>query len=84
MQLVRGSSNFDKSVVTCTSVIGEENIQNEESPHKCHSIQEYHIPTFFNKDFGGIHKLLKFYNKSATLELNNSVQSPRFNINIPL
>jgi hypothetical protein len=31
-------------------VVGEENISNEESPHKCHSIKTYHISTFFNKE----------------------------------
>jgi hypothetical protein len=27
---------------------GEENIANDESPHKCHSIKTYAISTFFN------------------------------------
>ena len=31
-------------------LIGEENIHNDESPHKCHSIKTYAISTFFNNN----------------------------------
>jgi len=44
---------------------GEENIANDESPHKCHMIRGYNIRTFFNKEIGGVHKLLKFYNQQT-------------------
>lgn len=47
----------------CTSgsaLGGEENIMNEESPHKCHSIKAYRMPTFFNKEGG--QQLLQYYN----------------------
>jgi hypothetical protein len=58
----RGHSGV--STFACPSALGgEENIANDESPHKCHSVNNYNMRTFFNKEYGHVHKLLKFYNK---------------------
>lgn len=54
-----------------THYYGEENIANEESPHKCPSVQAYNMRTFFNKEIGHVHKLLKFYN-NQTIHLQSN------------
>ena len=65
-------SSLGTTTMICSSALGgEENIMNDESPHKCHSIKTYHIPTFFNKDIS-VKQLLQLYS------------NPKINFDLPI
>jgi hypothetical protein len=60
---------------------GEENIMNDESPHKCHSIKTYAISTFFNAS--SHQPIIKYITVN---ENNNEVKVhglPKINFNMP-
>ena len=65
---------------------GEENIANDESPHKCHSINTYHISTFFNQETQK--KFLNFINlqngsNKSTFNYDYLRTYPKMNFDMP-
>jgi hypothetical protein len=69
--------------------VGEENISNEESPHKCHSIKTYNISTFFNKEDDQSRVSKKFfeggsqYNPSVVFNYDQLRGYPKINFDMP-
>jgi Dullard-like phosphatase family protein len=59
----------------------EENIQHDDSPHKCHSIKAYNIKTFFTKGYKPIHQLFKMYNMASQVILDKG-RAPKINFTL--
>eukprot|EP00347_Sterkiella_histriomuscorum_P020709 403336778 len=74
MQPLKQQNQFNNKLITQSVSVGEENIQNDESPHKCHSIKTYHISTFFNN---GGQQQMKFLSYLSQQSQNIATLSSR-------